>query len=108
MSLRVPNRFKLDWIRAQYAGLIESVLSELAAGPVRLELNLAPREVLARVPGTAMQPRQANGAAHVMSVLPQSTNGAAAAPIEGRERNAQSLAAAPAADPRTVPPAPAG
>ena len=24
-AVRVPNRFKLDWIRAQYAGLIESV-----------------------------------------------------------------------------------
>jgi chromosomal replication initiator protein len=42
--LRVPNRFKLDWIRTQYAGRIESVLSELAGKPVRLELALAPRE----------------------------------------------------------------
>ena len=29
-SLRVPNRFKLDWIRNQYAGRIEAVLSEIA------------------------------------------------------------------------------
>jgi chromosomal replication initiator protein len=43
VSVRVPNRFKLDWIRAQYAGRIESVLSELAGRPVRLELTLAPR-----------------------------------------------------------------
>ena len=42
--VRVPNRFKLDWIRAQYAGRIESVLSELAGKPVRLELTLAPRD----------------------------------------------------------------
>ncbi|HET9645701.1 MAG TPA: DnaA N-terminal domain-containing protein, partial [Burkholderiaceae bacterium] len=45
VSVRVPNRFKLDWIRAQYAPRIESVLSELAGKPVRLELALAPREV---------------------------------------------------------------
>jgi chromosomal replication initiator protein len=45
VSLRVPNRFKLDWIRTQYAGRIEGVLSELAGKPIRLELSLAPREL---------------------------------------------------------------
>jgi chromosomal replication initiator protein len=44
VSLRVPNRFKLDWIRDQYSRRIETVLSELAGKPVRLELLLAPRE----------------------------------------------------------------
>lgn len=44
VSLRVPNRFKLDWIRSQYASRIESLLSDLAGHPVRLELSLAPRE----------------------------------------------------------------
>lgn len=43
-SLRVPNRFKLDWIRSQYSQKIESVLSDIAGRPVRLELALAPRE----------------------------------------------------------------
>jgi chromosomal replication initiator protein len=50
-SLRVPNRFKLDWIRNQYAGRIEAVLSELAGKPVRLDLTLAAREATGiRVP----------------------------------------------------------
>lgn len=51
-SLRVPNRFKLDWIRNQYAGRIEAVLSELAGKPVRLDLTLAARDtaVAARIP----------------------------------------------------------
>ena len=44
VSVSVPNRFKLDWIRTQYAGRIEAVLGELAGKPVRLELTLAPRE----------------------------------------------------------------
>ena len=35
VTVRVPNRFKLDWIRNQYAGRIETVLSELAGKPVR-------------------------------------------------------------------------
>ena len=40
--VRVPNRFKLDWIRAQYASRIEALLGELAGAPVRLELSVAP------------------------------------------------------------------
>jgi chromosomal replication initiator protein len=56
VSLRVPNRFKLDWIRNQYAGRIESILSELAGRPARLELALAPREPIARLAQPANQP----------------------------------------------------
>ena len=44
VTLRVPNRFKLDWIRNQYASRIEAVLSELAGKPVRLDIALAPRD----------------------------------------------------------------
>ena len=47
VTLRVPNRFKLDWIRNQYAGRIESVLAELAGKPVRLDITLAAREPVA-------------------------------------------------------------
>jgi chromosomal replication initiator protein len=46
VSLRVPNRFKLDWIRSQYAARIEGVLSGLVGNPVKLDLQLAPREPL--------------------------------------------------------------
>jgi chromosomal replication initiator protein len=42
VSLRVPNRFKLDWIRSQYASRIEDVLTRLAGQPVSLQLHLAP------------------------------------------------------------------
>ena len=60
VSVRVPNRFKLDWIRNQYAGRIEAVLSELAGRPVRLDLALEPREpALPAVNGAAL--RHANG-----------------------------------------------
>ena len=44
VTVRVPNRFKLDWIRTQYAGRIEAVLSELAGKPVRLDMMLASRD----------------------------------------------------------------
>jgi chromosomal replication initiator protein len=45
VTVRVPNRFKLDWIRNQYAQRIEAVLSEIAGRPVRLNMTLSPREV---------------------------------------------------------------
>ncbi|MBL8328037.1 MAG: chromosomal replication initiator protein DnaA [Rubrivivax sp.] len=50
VCLRVPNRFKLDWIRSQYAGRIETALAEVSGQPVRLELMLAPREAPVRPP----------------------------------------------------------
>ena len=56
VTLRVPNRFKLDWIRNQYAGRIEALLTQLAGKPVRLDISLALREG----PSTA----PVNGAAH--------------------------------------------
>ncbi len=59
LSVLVPNRFKLDWIRTQYAHRIEAVLSELAGKPVRLELALAPREQAAPAfAGSLLRPGQ--------------------------------------------------
>lgn len=69
VSVRVPNRFKLDWIRAQYAGRIESVLSDIAGKPVRLELTLAPR---AEAPAPAPL-RAGNGYAHASVPAPVAT-----------------------------------
>ena len=43
VAVRVPNRFKLDWIRSQYAHRMEAALSEAAGVPVRLELSVAPQ-----------------------------------------------------------------
>ena len=43
-QVRVPNRFKLDWIRSQYAHRIEKILADLAGQPVRLDLQLLQRD----------------------------------------------------------------
>ncbi|MBS0598708.1 MAG: chromosomal replication initiator protein DnaA, partial [Proteobacteria bacterium] len=43
LTLLVANRFKMDWIRAQYATRIVATLEQLAGHPVQLELALAPR-----------------------------------------------------------------
>ncbi len=48
VTLAVANRFKMDWIRAQYAGKISALLSAQAGQAVTLELALAPREAPAK------------------------------------------------------------
>ena len=53
VTLRVPNRFKLDWIRNQYGNRIQTVLSELAGRPVRLEIALAPAAAPIRIGASA-------------------------------------------------------
>jgi chromosomal replication initiator protein len=79
VTVRVPNRFKLDWIRHQYAGRIETVLSELAGKPVRLDVTLAQREGAARAGDpSASMPSGARRATGVAEVMGRVTSGSAA------------------------------
>ncbi len=48
-TIFVANRFKLDWIRAQYAGRISALLEKIYGQPVQTELALTPRETGAKV-----------------------------------------------------------
>ena len=54
VTVKVANRFKLDWIRAQYAGRIVGLLEKVCGHSIALELALAPRDVQssARVPAS--------------------------------------------------------
>jgi chromosomal replication initiator protein len=73
VTVRVPNRFKLDWIRNQYAGRIEAVLTELAGKPVRLDVTLAPRDA---APATRAMPLlAANGMPSIGQAALQAVNG---------------------------------
>lgn len=47
VTLQVANRFKLDWIRAQYAGRIAAALHQLLGQDVGLELVVAARGMAA-------------------------------------------------------------
>jgi chromosomal replication initiator protein len=49
VTLFVANRFKLDWVRAQYSHRIAVMLEKLYGQPVQLELALAPREAQPRM-----------------------------------------------------------
>ncbi len=53
VTLHVANRFKLDWIRAQYAARLADVLANLQGHPVKLELVITPRENLVKPTKTA-------------------------------------------------------
>jgi chromosomal replication initiator protein len=44
----VANRFKLDWVRAQYSGRIASILEKLYGQTVLVELAITPRETIDR------------------------------------------------------------
>ena len=89
VTLRVPNRFKLDWIRNQYAGRIEAVLAELAGKPVRLDIALVARDAApARASGTALNgaagPASASMAVAQALSLPRTPG--PAAPVPSRSR----------------------
>jgi chromosomal replication initiator protein len=45
VTIFVANRFKLDWIRAQYGGKISGLLEKIYGQPVQLELAITPRDV---------------------------------------------------------------
>jgi chromosomal replication initiator protein len=45
VTIFVANRFKLDWVRAQYSGRIAALLEKFYGQSIIVELALAPREV---------------------------------------------------------------
>ncbi|MFM1908011.1 MAG: chromosomal replication initiator protein DnaA [Pseudomonadota bacterium] len=47
-TIYVANRFKMDWVRAQYSGRIAALLEKLTGQTVLVELALAPRDAPAR------------------------------------------------------------
>ena len=48
VTIQVGNRFKLDWIRAQYAARISMLLESISGQKIPLELALTPREAPTR------------------------------------------------------------
>jgi len=50
VTIFVANRFKMDWIRAQYSARLAALMERLTGQPVSIELALAAREPVARAP----------------------------------------------------------
>lgn len=64
VTLGVANRFKLDWIRAQYLQRIKETLQQLCQQEIRVELMLSTRSATSKKTAAAAQtpPNQAQGA----------------------------------------------
>jgi chromosomal replication initiator protein len=48
VTIFVANRFKLDWVRAQYSTRIAALLEKMYGQPVLVELAITPRETVVR------------------------------------------------------------
>ncbi len=48
VTVQVGNRFKLDWVRAQYGGRISALLEKISGQNIHLELALTTRETVLR------------------------------------------------------------
>ncbi len=48
VTIFVANRFKLDWVRAQYSGKIAGMLEKLYGQPIPVELAITPKEAPAK------------------------------------------------------------
>ena len=54
VTIFVANRFKLDWVRAQYSARIAATLEKLYGQSVQVELAITPRETVIRSPSQPM------------------------------------------------------
>lgn len=74
ITIFVANRFKLDWVRTQYAKRIHALIEQLSGQSMQLELALTQREIIAKpkniinnpefgVPSEALEMSFDNGAA---------------------------------------------
>ncbi|MFN9475762.1 chromosomal replication initiator protein DnaA [Acidovorax sp.] len=91
VTLFVANRFKLDWIRAQYAKRISLLLEDLYGQPVTLELALAQREAVTR---TYVRPNAA-GTQTPVSYSDQQGQGQGSSNSNSNSGNGNSASSAP-------------
>ncbi len=77
VTIFVANRFKLDWIRAQYSQRLASLMGSLSGQSVQIELALAPREA----------PVRANPPQRVIETAAVSTAGSVTAHHDDRNAN---------------------
>ncbi|MEN3296021.1 MAG: chromosomal replication initiator protein, partial [Burkholderiales bacterium] len=59
LRIAAPNRFKLDWVKTQFANRITALASEYWQAPVEVQFVLDPRQTAARKP--VMAPATVNG-----------------------------------------------
>ncbi len=75
ITLFVANRFKLDWVRAQYSARIAAILESLYGQPIQIELAITPRENSQRT-HTASKPVEYFPAEEMIEPLEEKAPGA--------------------------------
>ncbi|MEY3954545.1 MAG: Chromosomal replication initiator protein DnaA [Pseudomonadota bacterium] len=81
LVLEVANRFKLDWIRAQYGARIQAALDECSPAPVKLELAITSKANVAK-----QAPVNRTQVADILRELPDSPIAEPAASSEHKSR----------------------
>jgi chromosomal replication initiator protein len=76
VTIYIANRFKLDWVRAQYASRISVLLEKMYGQPIALELALMQREA---APRTTMDVKNAEFGSVAEPIDMVAENGASAA-----------------------------
>ena len=83
VTIFVANRFKMDWVRAQYSHRISALLEKFSGQSIEVELALAPREAVAKsqvpqktVENSAPEARTEAGEDHVANSLKNRLNSA--------------------------------
>ncbi|ABM39407.1 MULTISPECIES: chromosomal replication initiator protein DnaA [Polaromonas] len=77
-TVQVGNRFKLDWVRAQYAARIAALFEQLSGQRIPIELALAPREAPVKSELVVRKFERAAGVAELASVgTPEEAAGSA-------------------------------
>lgn len=61
LRIAAPNRFKLDWVKTQFAARITTIAAEFWQGPVDVQFVLDPRTVAPRKPASAPAPAPSAG-----------------------------------------------
>ena len=73
--ISVGNRFKLDWIRAQYANRVAAILHQMHGHPILVELAITPKEVPVKTRVVSFS--------HELEALPESFVGIEETPPSG-------------------------
>ena len=76
VTVQVGNRFKLDWVRAQYSARIAALFEKVAGQRIPIELALAPRESPVRSEPSTRKSDDARSAEPAPVASPDETNGA--------------------------------
>ena len=69
LRIAAPNRFKLDWVKTQFADRITSIAAEFWQGPVDVQFVLDPRNNIVKKP-MAPQPTPAAAVQSEAAALP--------------------------------------